>query len=208
MKKFILAGILFVLLSAANFASAAVIEKHLYHNVPGLLYPVVKVNNPDAEAKINKKILEEVEFALRSLKKKAGDDLMNLHADYSVPCNQENGILSIIFTENVMIENAAHPWNLIHTLNFNSDSGEQILTDDLSEIAKHGNDYTPAEITRKLRAYAEKNNRKLNYDFKGLTEIPKDFYFDENLHVHFLFPQQTIAHYAYGHFDLDADAEY
>ncbi len=97
---------------------------------------------------------------------------------------------------------------MIQTLNFNSDSGEQITTGDLSEIARHGNDYTPAQITRKLRIFAEKTNRKLNQDFTGLSEIPKNFYFDENLHVHFLFEQETIAHYAYGHFDLDADATY
>lgn len=208
MKKIILAGIFFVLLSAANFADAATIEKHLYHNVPGLIYPVVKVDNPDAEAKINQKIYEEIQRTLQNLKNRAGEDYMSIHLSYSVPCNQDGGLLSIIFSESVMIEKAAHPWNMIQTLNFNSDSGEQITTNDLSEIARHGNDYTPAELTRKLRIFAEKTNRKLNQDFTGLSEIPKNFYFDENLHVHFLFEQETIAHYAYGHFDLDADATY
>lgn len=208
MKKIILAGIFFVLLSAANFADAATVEKHLYHNMPNFIYPVVKVDNPDAEAKINQKILEEIQLALNNLKKKAGSDFMNIHLSYSVPCNQDVGLLSIIFSENVMVENAAHPWNLVHTLNFNSYSGEQITTNDLSEIARHGNDYTPAELTRKLRIYAKKTNRKLNQDFTGLSEIPKNFYFDENLHVHFLFEQETIAHYAVGIIDLDADAKY
>ena len=206
MQKIILAGIFFIMMSVANFASAAEIEKAFFDNNPELVYPVVKTENIMAGAKINSEIRKDIQNFLDDIKSRVGDDLQTISISYSVPCNHKGEILSIILSEYVMVKNAAHPWNLVHTLNFNSDSGARLTVESLSEIANPANTYTPAELTRKLKLYSKINNRPLNWDFNKLDKVPEDFYFDDNLHVHFLFQQQSVAPYAVGVIDLDADA--
>ena len=215
MKKFILAEILFFIIGITNFANAAevtkdsynnYIEKTYYNNNQDLVYPVVTTLNPVAAEKINREIRKNIQLWIDDINKRGGEDVKALSINYETQCNHNGGILSIIFRQYVMIDGAAHPWNLVHTLNFNSDSGERLTVEGLSEIAKHGNDYTPAEITRRLKVYSKINNRPLRSDFKQLDTIPENFYFDDDLHVHFLFEQQTVAHYAVGIIDLDADA--
>ena len=215
MKKLFFALILFFVAGAVNFANAAnvtkdsynnYIEKDFYDNDENLVYPIVTTLNPTATVKINKEIRKDIQMFLDDIKKRAGNDEVKISISYEIPCNHNGGILSIILREYVFIERAAHPWNIVHTLNFNTDSGERLTVEGLSEIAKHGNDYTPEEITRRLKVYSKINHRPLYSDFQQLDKVPEDFYFDDNLHVHFLFQQQTIAHYAVGIIDLDADA--
>lgn len=215
MKKIFLALLVFFVASSVSFTSAAkvtkdsynnYIEKGFYNDNQNLVYPIVETLNPQAAKKINREIRREIQLFLDDINKRAGDDLAAIEINYEIPCNHNGGILSIILSEYVMIEKAAHPWNIVHTLNFNTDSGERLTVEGLSEIAKHGNDYTPEEITRRLKVYSKINHRPLYSDFKKLDKVPEDFYFDDNLHVHFLFQQQTVAHYAVGIIDLDADA--
>lgn len=207
MKKFILALVFFVM-SAANMANAAEIDRAYFNGNPELSYPLIIVKNTDAAAKINAEIRNEIKRITDDIYTRAGDELKEFSIDYEIPCNHEGGILSIRLSGYVYIDKAAHPWHLVSCLNFNSDSGVKLTVDTLSEIARHGNDYTPEELTRKLRIYSKKNNRPLYDYFQQLDEIPETFYFDDNLHVHFLFPEQTVAHYAVGIIDLDADAKY
>ena len=215
MKKFIWLGIFFLMMSVANFANAAkvtkdsynnYIEKAFYNNNQDFIYPVVTTLNPAAAVKINREIRKDIQFFLDDIQRRAGEDKVKIRINYETACNHNGGILSIILSEYVFLEHAAHPWNLVHTLNFNTDNGERITVADLSEIAEHGNDYTPAEITRRLKIYSKINRRPLRSDFQQLDKIPEDFYFDDNLHVHFLFEQGGVAHYAVGLIDLDADA--
>ena len=211
MKKIILAGIFFILISAANFANAAEIDRAFYFGNPDVSYPLIFTKNEDAAAKINKTIRAEVKKFIDTVNKQMIEgnfNSVNIGVDYRIPCNHENGILSIILTEYVNFEGTAHPSTFQRGLNFNSDSGARLTADTLSEIAKHGNDYTPAELTRKLRAFSEKNKIYLFSDFQQLNQMPEDFYFDDNLHVHFLFQQYEVAPYAAGIIDLDADAKY
>ena len=211
MKKFILAGIFFILISAANFAGAAEIDRAFYNGNPDLSYPLIFTKNEDAAAQINKAIRAEIKRFLDATNKQLveGDfKSVTVGVDYQIPCNHENGILSIILTEYVNFEGSAHPSTFRRGLNFNSDSGARLTADTLSEIARHGNDYTPLELTKKLRAYSEKNKLPLFQDFQQLNQTPEDFYFDDNLHVHFLFQQYEVAPYAAGIIDLDADAKY
>lgn len=207
MKKFILAGIFFIFVSAANFANAAEIDRVFYFGNSEISYPLVIAKNDDATAKINKVIRAEVKKFFDGLKD-SQNNIGGVGVDYEIPCNHENGILSVVLTEYVYFEGAAHPLTWKRGLNFNSDSGARLTADTLSEIAKHGNDYTPAELTRKLKAYSKKNNLPLSADFQELTVIPEDFYFDDNLHVHFIFQQYEVAPYAAGIIDLDADLKY
>jgi hypothetical protein len=211
MKKFILAGIFFITISLANFANAAEIDRAFYFGNSDLSYPVIFVKNEDAAAKINKEIRTEIKRFIDEVNKQMIEGSfhsVSISLDYQIPCNHENGILSVILTEYVNFEGSAHPATYQRGLNFNSDSGARLTADTLSEIARHEIDYTPVELTKKLRAYAKKNKISLFEDFQWLTQTPEDFYFDDNLHVHFLFQQYEVAPYATGIIDLDADAKY
>ncbi len=121
---------------------------------------------------------------------------------FEIPCNYEYGILSVIITECVYFEGAAHPATYRKSLNFNSDSGIRIFADSLTELGD--SDYSPQNLSRKLKAYADKNKLKLYDDFTELERVPEDFYFDENLHVHFIFQQYEVAPYAVGIIEFDA----
>ncbi|MBQ7705136.1 MAG: DUF3298 domain-containing protein [Selenomonadaceae bacterium] len=211
MKKFLMAAIFFVMVSVTNFANAAEIDRAFYLGTPDVSYPLVIAKNADATAKINREIRNEVKKLIEAVNKQMAEGDFNsvvIGIDYEIPCNHENGILSIILNQYVNFENSAHPSSYRRGLSFNSDSGARLTAESLSEIAKHGNDYTPEILTQKLRAYSEKNNGLLFSDFQRLTKTPDDFYFDDNLHVHFLFQQYEVAPYAVGIIDLDADATY
>ncbi|MBR6012282.1 MAG: DUF3298 domain-containing protein [Selenomonadaceae bacterium] len=210
MRKIFFALIIFLM----NFSAvhAAQIDSAKYKNNDDLIYPVVFVKNPEAAGKINSEIRRAVESFLVHVETTAADGLESSRAkevsiSFEVPCNHENGILSIILTEYFYLEGAAHPSTARRTLNFNSDSGERITADSLSEIAKEEygeSEYSPKNLTRKLKKYVEKNNLMLYSGFKQLTKIPEDFYFDNNLHVHFIFQQYEVAPYAVGIIEFDA----
>lgn len=207
MRKIFFALIIFFVTSAANFSNAAEIDRVFYFGNPEISYPLVIAKNDDATAKINRVIRAEVKHLMDGLKDPE-NNIGGVGVDYEIPCNHENGILSIVLTEYVYFEGAAHPLTFKRGLNFNSDSGARLTADTLTEIAKKPTDYTPADITAKLKIYSKKNNLPLNTDFQELTAIPEDFYFDDNLHVHFIFQQYEVAPYAVGIIDLDADAKY
>ena len=199
------------MVSITNFANAAEIDRAFYLGDSDISYPLVIAKNPDASIKINSEIRNEIKKFIEETNKQRAEGNFNsvvINVDYEIPCNHENGILSIILNEYVNFENSAHPSSYRRGLSFNSDSGARLTSDTLSEIAKNEIDYTPEELTKKLRAYAAKNNLYLFQDFQRLTKTPEDFYFDDNLHVHFLFQQYEVAPYAVGIIDLDADAKY
>lgn len=211
MRKFIIAAVIFFAVGAANLASAAEIDRVFYFGNPDVSYPLVIAKTTDASIKINSEIRAEVKRFIAEVNARMIEGNFNsatVSVDYQIPCNHDGGILSIILTEFVNFENSAHPSTFKHALNFNSDSGVRISADSLTEIAKKPTDYTPPDITRKLFAYAAKNNVPLYKDFQAVTAVPEDFYFDDNLHVHFLFQQYEVAPYAAGIIDLDADLTY
>ena len=207
MKKFFFALIIFLM----NFSAvqAAEISATNYLGDENLVYPFIILQDEQAEKKINAEIFAEVERFLTEVKKHSAE--MNAAAtvtiNFEVPCNYEFGILSVILTEYVNFEKTAHPTTYRRALNFNSDSGARIFADTLTEISTYENgepSYSPKNLTLKLKKYAEKNNIHLYEDFQELTQIPEDFYFDENLHVHFIFQQYEVAPYAAGIIEFDA----
>ena len=211
MKKIFLSLIIFLVAATANFASAAEIDRAYYLGAADISYPVVIAKNPAATEKINAVIRAEVKKILDTANANIADGTFNsvtVNVDYQIPCNHDGGILSVILTAYVNYEHSAHPSNSYYGLNFNSDSGAQILSNTLTEIAKKPTDYTPSDITAKLKKYAAQRGFYLNVDFQDLTEVPQNFYFDDNLHVHFIFNQYDVAPYAVGIIDLDADAKY
>ena len=212
MKKFFLAMMIFLL----NFSvtSAAQIDSAEYLSDENLIYPVVITNNAEVSGKINAVIRTEIENFLVRVNVMATDgyevsEVQAVSTNFEIPCNYENGILSIILTEYVNFKGSAHPSTFRKTLNFNTDSGVRLTADTLSEIAHEEfgeSSYSPKNLTRKLKIYAEKNNIQLYNDFQQLTNIPEDFYFDDDLHVHFIFQQYEVAPYAAGIIEFDADA--
>ncbi len=207
MKKFIIAAAIFLL---TNVASAAQIDSAYYLGNEDFNYPVVVTDSPIADARINNVIRAEVERFILETERwaKEGDfNIASMSVDFSIPCNHTGGVLSVLLTEYVYLERAAHPSTIVRALNFNSDSGVQITRNSLSEIGTPDNGeprYTPKNLTRKLKEHVRKNNLFLFNDFTELTELPENFYFDDDLNVIFIFQQYEVAPYAVGIIQVNA----
>ena len=196
--KLILGLIIFLVTATANFASAAEIDRAYYLGTADISYPVVIAKNSSATEKINSMIRAEVKKILDDANKNLADGTFNsviVNVDYQIPCNHDGGILSVILTAYVNYEHSAHPSNSYYGLNFNSVTGERIFSDSLN--------YTPQVITQKLKNHAAQKGFPLNVDFQELNEVPTNFYYDDNMHVHFIFNQYEVAAYAVGIIDLD-----
>ena len=196
--KLILGLIIFLVTATANFASAAEIDRAYYLGTADISYPVVIAKNSSATEKINSVIRAEVKKILDDANKNLADGTFNsvtVNVDYQIPCNHDGGILSVILTAYVNYEHSAHPSNSYYGLNFNSVTGERIFSDSLN--------YTPQVITQKLKNHAAQKGFYLNADFQELNEVPTNFYYDDNMHVHFIFNQYEVAAYAVGIIDLD-----
>lgn len=207
MKKIFFA--LIICLMNFSTASAVEIAATNYLGDENLVYPFVIVENHEAEKKINVEIFCEVERFLEQVKHTAAENgatVASVTISFEVPCNYEFGILSVVLTEYVYFEKAAHPATYRRALNFNSESGQRILAQSLTEIAHDENgesNYSPKNLTLKLREHAKKNKIQLYKDFQQLTKVPEDFYFDENLRVHFIFQQYEVAPYAAGIIEME-----
>ncbi|MBO4400602.1 MAG: DUF3298 domain-containing protein [Selenomonadaceae bacterium] len=207
MKQFIIAAALFLL---TNVASAAQIDSADYLGDPRFNYPVVVTDSPIADARINSVIRAEVQRFVEAVEKQAQENDMqigDISVDFKIPCNHNGGILSVLLTEYIYYEKAAHPSTIVRALNFNSYSGVRLTADSLSEIGSPDNGeprYTPKNVTRKLREHVRKNNLFLYDDFTELEQLPEDFYFDDELNVIFIFQQYEVAPYAIGIIQVNA----
>ena len=199
MNKFIFEAIFFFVIGITNFANAAEIDRAYYFGNPDVSYPLIIAKNDVATSKINGVIRAKVKDIIDTTSTTMAEGNFNsvaLNVDYQIPCNHEGGVLSVILNAYVNFENSAHPSAFCYGLNFNSNTGERIFSSNLN--------YTPEIVTQKLRNYAAKNGIYFFEDFQGLNEVPQYFYYDDNMHVHFLFQQYEVAPYAVGIIDLDA----
>lgn len=197
MKKFIIAAAIFLL---TNTASAAQIDSADYLGDININYPVVVTENLNANAKINAVIRAEVQRFVDAMEKQAKENeirLGDLGVDFTIPCNHTGGVISVLLTEFVYFEKAAHPSTIVRALNFNSVTGEQITTANLKNI-------TPEILTAKLKTHVAQNNLFLYEDFTALEKLPEDFYYDDNLNVIFIFQQYEVAPYAVGIIQVNA----
>ena len=202
MKK-IFCTLILALMILPNICGATEIQPINYKGNFNFNYPIVNLSNTFAENRINEKILEEVKILFDSARQTYNS--MTATMDYEIVCDKNN-ILSIILTEIVYPDGAAHPSTFKRALNFDTRTGKFIQHVDLKSISREyaKNTYTPKGITKKLKAYATKNNLALYDSFKELEKLPENFYFDENFHLHFIFQQYEVAPYAVGIIDLDA----
>ena len=208
MKKFLVA--LLMLISAT--CSAATIEPAHFNGNEGLIYPVVHVDDAAVERKINTAIIAEVDRFVTGVYRNAqvnNLEVGGVYTSFDIGSNEAGNtvILSVIVTESCFYKMAAHPSTYRRALNFNTSSGELM---DVSYLTDVGEGIPVSDLcdrlTQKLKAKAERENLFLFDDALPLKELPSDFYWDENLHVHFIFQQYEVAPYAVGIIDVDFDA--
>ena len=198
MKKFICSVMILAIMILPNICGAVEISETTYNGNFELKYPEIKMSNTVIAGKINQVIREEIKNFIVAAREP--NPSVTAATSYKIPL--DNGkILSILLTEYVNYEGAAHPLTFMRALNFDLTKGTLINVADIEKYAKKK--ISPKELTKKLKAYAKREDFMLFSDFKELEKLPEDFYFDEKLHLHFLFQQYEVAPYAVGIIDVD-----
>ena len=212
MKKFFLAVLLALIVSVQNFCSAATIETANFNGNEQLIYPVVHTDDATIDAKINDKITNEIQAFIKQIHYAAQYDglkVADLRTNYAVGCNEAGNtvILSIILTKSNYYERAAHPATYMHALNFNVGSGTLMGLDYLTDIGEGVSvEKLRGRVEQALIRHCEREGIHLFDNALPLKNLPENFYWDENLHVHFIFQHYDVAPYAAGIIDVDIDA--
>lgn len=204
LRKIFCTLMILALMILPNICGATQIQTKNYNGDFQFVYPEVKISDRIIEGRINEKIREEVKEFFSTVREP--NPSASASMSYEITCDKNN-ILSIVLTEYVYYQGAAHPATFKRALNFDVRSGKLIGVDGLKKISRRyaKDDYSPKGITKKLKAYAKNNNITLYGSFKELETFPENFYFDENLHLHVIFQQYEVAPYAVGIIDLDTD---
>ena len=205
MLRKIFCTLILALMILPNICAATQIQSTNYNGDFQFVYPEVKIEDRIIAGRINEKIREEVKEFFSTVREPYPSATASM--SYEIPCDKNN-ILSIVLTEYVYYQGAAHPLMFKRALNFDVRSGKLIGLDGLKKISRKyaSDDYSPKGLTRKLKSYAKNNKIYLYNDFKELEKFPENFYFDENLHLHVIFQQYEVAPYAAGIIDLDTDS--
>lgn len=212
MRKIFLLTLAILLATFQGLCSAQVeVESANYNGSETLIYPIVKTGTASVDDKINSEIVSEMRDFIKGCHYAVQYDDQKIGGTYTsfeVPCNCAGNtvILSIIMTESVYYEGAAHPTTFKRTLNFNVGSGEKINHGYLTDVGSGNPKFSLDNVTAKVRAHVEREGIHLFEDALPLKQLPEKFYFDANLHVHFLFGHDEIAPYAAGFIDVDMDA--
>ena len=208
-KIFLMLAFVMMLMSSA---SAATIETAHFNGNEKLIYPVVSTGDAAIDQKINRKIKEELMSFIKGIHYDAqyyDRKVLDARTSYEVGSNQAGNtvILSIVMTESKYIEGAAHPATWQRVLNFNTSSGNRMGLHYLTEVGEGLREgYLLERLEQKLHEKIEREGIYLFEDALPLKQLPENFYWDENLHVHFIFQHYEIAPYAAGIIDVDIDA--
>ena len=207
MRKIFLLLMIFMIASVQN-CFAATIEAKYFNGDEKLIYPVVSSGDEAIDREINVKIIAEVDRFLTGVYRNAqinGYKVADARTSYEIGSNQAGGtiILSIIMTESQYFKGAAHPATWKHALNFNLANGEQIGKNYLLEV---GSGVSESDFIERLEQKLREKKILLFEDALPLKKLPEDFYWDENLHLHFIFQHYEVAPYAAGIIDVDIDA--
>lgn len=206
MKKFLIA---LMMLVSVNCSAATIEDGHLSEK---MIYPVVHVEDKTVEQKINAAIIAEINRFVTAVKQTAQDydfNLIELSTSYKVGSNEAGNtvILSIVITESNYYKGGVHPATYMRALNFNTANGELI---DVSYLTDVGSGVPENRLIRhleeKLKEKCERENRYLSRDAFPLKKLPRDFYWDENLHLHFIFQHYEVAPYSSGIIDVDVES--
>ena len=204
---------MFVLIAGLqSICSAATIEAAHFNGEEKLTYPVVSTGDEAIDQKINRKIQEELMSFIKGMHYDAqyyDRKVIDARINYEVGSNQAGNtvILSIVMTESQYFEGAAHPATWKRALNFNTSSGNRMGLDYLTDVGEGLREgYLLERLEQKLCEKIEREGIYLFEDALPLKQLPENFYWDENLHVHFIFQHYEVAPYAYGIIDVDIDA--
>ena len=211
MKKIFLTALLVLLVSVQNFCGAASIESARFNGDDRLIYPVVHTGNAAVDKKINTAIIAEVDRFLTGVYRNAQENdytVADVRTSFEVGSNRAGStvILSLVLTESNYYKGGAHPATYRHALNFNLSSGELMDTSYLTDIGSGNPKFSLENVTRKLKEHAAREKLFLFDDALPLKKLPENFYWDKNLHVHFIFQHYEVAPYAAGIIDVDMDA--
>lgn len=205
MKKIFLITLFALIINVQNLCGAAEIYEAYLNNEENLKYPVVKTGDTAIDQKINNVIATEIDHFVTNVYGRLYDDKLRfINTNYTIACNEAGNtvILSVILGESYCYMRAAHPAYYRCALNFNVKTGELMDTGYLTDIGAGNPQFSLENVTNQLKAYAESKKISLFHDALPLKELPKNFYWDENLCVHLIFNNYEVAPYAYGIIDL------
>ena len=199
-----------MIVSVQNCFAAEISENHspFHENV---IYPLVKTGEDSIDKRINTAIIAEVDRFVTGVYRNAQEinaEVVDVRTNYEIMCNGAGNtvILSLAMTESNYYKGGAHPATYIRTLNFNLSSGELMGLDYLLEVGEGLKDgYFIERLEQKLREKVARKEIFLFPDALPLKKLPENFYWDKNLHVHFIFQHYEIAPYAAGIIDIDID---
>ena len=209
MRKFIFMVVM--MFFSVQSCLAAEISEARFNDSERLIYPVVKIADSAVSERINGKILEEILRFIKEIHYAAqynNYEVVDVHTNYEIGSNEAGNtvILSILLTESNYYKGGAHPATYLRTLNFNLSSGEEMGLDYLLEVGEGLQEgYFIERLEQKLREKVERKEIFLFPDALPLKNLPENFYWDKNLHVHFIFQHYEIAPYAAGIIDVDID---
>ena len=211
MRKIFFATLL-VLMMSIQICGAATIDSAKFNGNDKLVYPVVSLSNRDVAQKINVAIVAEVDRFLTGVYRNAQTNnytVADVRTSFEVGSNESGGtvILSLVLTESCYYAGAAHPATVKTALNFNVGTGDLMGIDYLTDIGEGVSvDELRGRVEWSLINHSKRENLYLFEEAVPLKNLPENFYWDANLHVHFIFQHYEVAPYAMGIIDVDIDA--
>lgn len=162
-------------------------------------YPSITVpGNQAASQLITQYFIDEQAKAAAFFNKEAIDGMkMTEEKSYVVTLN--NGkYLSFIDQGYIYYDRAAHPTSWKNGVTFDVETGKRVEWQDIirPEDAK-------AFYLKNINEQIFLSKYVLSSYFKGLTELPKNYYLDKNQTIHFIFNQYEIAPYSSGIIDIN-----
>lgn len=208
MRKLFLATLFALLLTVQNFCgAAATVDEAIFNGNKDLKYPIVHTGNASVDKKINSVIdglTQNFVMEVKTDRREHGINITVERTSFQVMCNgaKNSNVLSIILGQSKYGSNGpAHPTNYSHALTFDLTTGERLTTSDLAKFGYGDSNSLFQKLSLKLKEFNANREIKTS-EVKSLSE---SFYFDEDFHLHFLFEQNSIAHYAVGVIDIDMD---
>lgn len=169
-------------------------------------YPEVHVSDARVAKTINKAIKNDVNNFAKAIK--ASNEIAPTigKLTYEVELNDWY-LLSMKVSRYTYHDRAAHGMTVVDGNTFSLLNG-QLFTmkdfEDLSKVAMKNIDvYDVNHINRAIAVAAARGDIVLYPDFKGITEMPGQFYLDKDTNVHVLFQQYEIAPYSSGTIDIN-----
>ena len=206
MRKIFLATLFALMMSFQSLCGAqATVESSNFGGKEQIIYPIVHTGNAAVDKKINSVIDGLTQNFLMEVKTDRREHGINItveRTNFQVMCNdaKKSNVLSIILSQSKYGSNGpAHPTNYAHALTFDLTTGERLTTSDLAKFG-YGDSNS---LFQKLSLKLEEFNANRELKASKVTSLPENFYFDEDFHLHFLFEQNSIAHYAFGAIDID-----